>query len=382
MSKQEIISLRKSLHKHPELSGQEFETAERIKKFINKHNPTQLIDHIGGAGLAAIYKYSSKGPAVAIRCELDALPIEEANQFEHRSINKGISHKCGHDGHMAIVAGLIFWIKNQVFKKGKIILLFQPSEENGKGAEQVINDPKFEALQADYIFALHNIPGRKYNSILLMDKGFSAEVISFIVKLKGRSSHAAEPFRGNNPCIAAAALIEEFMELNRDEAEKENFAILTPVHINIGKPSYGISPAHGELHYTIRTWTSEQMDILKSKILRILKDRCTYLDFKYEIKWLQHFPASSNNLECNQHVRKAAQENGFEIIERPHPFKFGEDFGWFTKKYKTAMFGLGVGSDTHPLHSAQYDFKDELIETGMDMFKSIIKNILSEDETD
>ena len=106
----EVIKLRKKLHQFPELSGLEFNTAQRIKSFINTHYPTKIIENIGGNGLAVIYEFSKDGPVVAIRCELDALPIQELNQFEYRSTQKGISHKCGHDGHMAIVSGLIFWL--------------------------------------------------------------------------------------------------------------------------------------------------------------------------------------------------------------------------------------------------------------------------------
>ena len=122
-NKEKIRNLRRSLHREPELSGQETLTAARIKDFIVEHHPAEVKNHIGGNGLAAVFKYAEEGPVVMIRCELDALPIEESNSFEHRSFNPGVSHKCGHDGHMAIVAGLIFWFFEQNFHRRKIILL-------------------------------------------------------------------------------------------------------------------------------------------------------------------------------------------------------------------------------------------------------------------
>ena len=163
----EIKKLRKELHQYPEVSGSESATAQRIKKFIETHHPTTIIDKIGENGLAAVYEFSKSGPSITIRCELDALPIQEENTFSHQSKNKGISHKCGHDGHMAIVAGLIFWIKEQKFKSGKIILLFQPAEETGQGAYQIIEDSRFQKLNTDYIFALHNIPGEPLHLSLI-----------------------------------------------------------------------------------------------------------------------------------------------------------------------------------------------------------------------
>lgn len=372
----ELLNLRKELHKNPELSSFEFETSNRIRKFVEKHNPSSIIENVGETGLAVIYKYKKKGKSITIRCELDALPIQEDNQFSHQSKTEGVSHKCGHDGHMAIVSGLIFWIKNQSFESGKIILLFQPAEETGKGAYQIIKDKKFKELQTDYYFALHNIPKEPLHSIILIEKGFSAEVQSLIIKVKGKESHAAEPENGINPAVGISDIIRIMSELSVNYPEDENFTVLTPVHINMGQKSYGISPAKGELHYTLRTWSNEKMLILKTQIEAVVKKTCHVHKLEYEVEWLEYFPASNNNITCNNYIEKAAQENKFKIIKRPYPFKFGEDFGWFSKKYKTAMFGLGAGIDTPALHNADYDFPDEIIETGISMFKSIISNIM------
>ncbi len=372
-----IKNLRKELHKNPELSGQETETAKRIRRFIELHHPTRIIDNIGGNGLAAVYDFPDQGPNIAIRCELDALPIIEENQFDHKSQNQGISHKCGHDGHMAIVSGLIFWIKEQSFQTGKIILLFQPSEENGKGAEKVLNDQKFRDLDIDYIFALHNIPKEPMNSIITMESGFSAEVISFIVRLKGKESHAAEPENGINPSLGVSEIINALSKLNIDNPLDENFAVLTPVHFTMGQKSYGISPANAELHYTIRTWGTEQMNMLKTNITNAIEYVSKNHRLTFEMEWLEYFPASKNHEVCNRYIKNAALKNNFTLKERQYPFKFGEDFGWFTKSYKCAMFGLGSGIHTPALHNANYDFPDEIIEPGMDMFKGIIELIMT-----
>ena len=373
-----IQQLRKELHQYPEVSGSESNTANRIKKFIDHHHPTSIIEQLGGNGLAAIYEFSTTGPTVTIRCELDALPIQELNTFHHRSTIGGVSHKCGHDGHMAIVAGLIFWIKKQTFLSGKIVLLFQPAEETGQGAYQVLEDPRFQALNSDYIFALHNIPGVPMHRIITMSKGFSAEVQSFFIKIKGKESHAAEPEHGINPALAIAEMITAFSKLNTPDPLNDNFTILTPVHLNMGKIAYGISPADGALHYTIRTWNSEKMVALKTELENLFKKICEAHQLKYEVKWLEYFPASKNDSTCNNIITNAAIANNATIKERPYPFKFGEDFGWFSKKYKTAMFGLGAGMETPALHNANYDFPEEIIETGINMFKTIISKILKQ----
>ncbi|MFK7935632.1 MAG: amidohydrolase [Saprospiraceae bacterium] len=373
---QKLINLRHTLHQHPEISGQEFQTAQRICNFIEQHHPTKVLTNLGGTGVAAIYQFGKTGATVAIRCELDALPIVEVNSMSYRSMQAGVSHKCGHDGHMAIVAGLIFWLKQQSFSAGKVILLFQSAEETGKGAYQMLQDARFADLKIDYLFALHNIPGVPMYQILTMEKGFSAEVQSFSIHLTGKESHAAEPEKGINPAVGIAQLITAFAELNHNDPTCDNFRVLTPVYVNMGQQSYGISPAKGELHYTIRTWQSEQMEDLVAQIKTITKRVCQAQQLQFSINWFEHFPANANDTVCNQLITKAAQENNFTLIKRPYPFKFGEDFGWFSKQYQTAMFGLGAGENTPALHAADYDFPDELIETGVKMFANIISQLL------
>ena len=164
-----IINFRRELHQFPELSGYEEGTATRICKFIRNFSDARVVEGLGGCGLALVHTFSDEGPTVMIRCELDALPIHEVNSFEHRSTVNGVSHKCGHDGHMAIVVGLAWWLSEQSFKRGQVILLFQPAEETGQGAASVIADPKYEKLQPDYVFALHNIPGEPLHTVICVD---------------------------------------------------------------------------------------------------------------------------------------------------------------------------------------------------------------------
>jgi amidohydrolase len=372
----EIIKLRKKLHQYPELSGVEFNTAKRIKAFIEKYHPGTLIENIGGTGLAAIYTFSETGTTIMIRCELDALPIEEENHFDYKSKIKGVSHKCGHDGHMAIVAGLIFWIKEQSFTSGQIVLLFQPAEETGQGAAKVIEDERFRNLNPDFVFALHNIPGASLHSIITMKNGFSAEVQSFALYLKGQESHAAEPENGVNPAAGIANIINELTPLNTPELLNDHFSILTPIHIKMGEKSYGVSPGNGEIHYTIRTWNGASMNRLKRNIEKIVERKCITHNLHYEIDWFEYFPASKNDPACNKYIAEVATSNGLRIIEREYPFKFGEDFGWYSKHYKTSMFGLGAGKNAPALHHADYDFPDEIIETGISMFTSLIEKLI------
>ncbi|UZR98306.1 amidohydrolase [Chondrinema litorale] len=373
---EKIKALRKEIHQNPELSGEEFETAKRVRAFIEENHNTTIIDALGETGMAVIYDYPEEGPTVVIRCELDALPIDEPNTFNYKSVTKGVSHKCGHDGHMAIVAGLVFWIKEQNFKKGKIVLLFQPAEETGTGAPGILNDSRFADIQPDYIFALHNIPGAPLHSVIVVRNDFTPSVQSFSVCLTGEKSHSAEPEKGNNPAMAIAELINAFSEIAVTDVSKDNFALFTPVYLTMGQKSYGISAGYGEVHYTVRTKTDEEMKKLETSINATLAKVTEKYGLDLKTDWFDYFPSVVNDDYSNDVILKAAEKSQLPIDLKPHPFKFGEDFGWFSKKYKTAMFGLGAGEGTPPLHNKDYDFPEELIESGMEMFQNIIAEIL------
>jgi len=373
-----IYDLRKNLHQFPEVSGQEFQTAQIIKTFlVSHHPPTLLIENLGGYGIAAVYQFGEIGPTVMIRCELDALPIPEPNTFDYHSRNKGVSHKCGHDGHMAIVSGLIFWLKEQSFTSGSVVLLFQPAEETGKGAHLVLQDEAFKQIQPDYIFALHNLPGEPLHHILTKSNSFSASVKSMAIYLEGKEAHASEPENGINPAIAISTIIQEVLPLSQPIVNQEDFCLATLVHSKIGTKAYGISPGQGELHFTLRAWTDELREQLEKQIEKIIITTSQKHQLSHRIEYLEYFPATHNHPEGNDLIQQVARANGFTIKERVTPLKFGEDFGWFSKQYKAAMFGLGAGMNTPALHHATYDFPDELIPSGIRMFSGIIASILN-----
>lgn len=378
MTYAKYIHLRHKLHTDAEVSGREYNTSNHIKEFIQEYNPSNIIENIGEAGIAAVYRFGNDGKSIVVRCELDALPITEKTQAVYSSKNEGISHMCGHDGHMAIVASLAPWLETQAFEKGTVTLLFQPAEETGRGAEQVINDPRFQALDPDIVLALHNIPQEPMHDIIVCDKGFSAEVISFVVHLHGLESHASQPEKGINPALCASDIIQFLQTLNHPSLDDDAFTILTPVHLQMGQPAYGISPGEAELHYTIRAWSPEHMKHLREIIEKEVAKKSKSHGLTFTLDWLEYFPACTKDTEGNTYISRAANSLDYTIQNRPHPFKFGEDFGWYAKYYSTAFFGLGSGLDTAPLHNPTYDFPDEIIETGSKMFQEMIRSIIIE----
>ena len=372
----DTIQLRKTLHQFPELSGYEAETAQRISAFLKRYMPDELITNVGGSGILAIYSPNSDyRRTIVFRCELDALPIQEVNEFDHKSQRENVSHKCGHDGHMAIMCELAKRLSNQRPLGTRVVLLFQPAEENGAGAVAIYGDARFKSLEPDKVFALHNLPGYPLHEIVIKDHTFTCAVNSIIIKLHGRTSHAGEPEKGDNPALAIAGIIQQYNSLIQPDSRKEKFTILTPIYINMGTENYGISAGYGEVHYTFRRAANDEMKELEAQLEQIARSVAAKYNLGPEISWTQRFSANENSPGAADIVRSAARACGYQLTEREAPFQWGEDFGLFTEHYEGAMFGLGSGIETSALHNPDYDFPDEIISTGAGIFHKIVELI-------
>lgn len=371
-----LTSIRKKLHEYPEVSGQEFKTQKVILDFLKKETKAS-VKSVANTGVLASFLGSQPGPTVMIRGDIDALPIKEVNTFDHTSRNIGVSHKCGHDGHTTILLGLSILFSEQPITKGKLILLFQPAEENGAGAQAVLNDAEFKKEKIDYVFALHNLPGYKTNEIVVKEQEFTANVKSIILKMTGKTAHAAEPEKGFNPSMAISEIFSYANNITFNKPEENDFFLMTPVYSTLGdNSSYGISAGYGEVHFTIRSWSVDLMKERSEEIVRFMEETCEKHHLRPEISWTEVFHANVNHPEAVDFIRKASKENNLSLTERKFPFPWGEDFGLFTQNFKGAMFGLGAGEETPALHNPDYDFPDEITITGIQMFTSIINQIL------
>lgn len=371
----QLISFRRELHAHPEISGKEKKTSERVLKLLKQQKPDDLLINVGGSGLIATWDSKIKGTEILFRAELDALPIEETNSFDYKSTKPGVSHKCGHDGHTTILCGLAQWLSQNQPKSGKIHLLFQPAEENGNGAKAVLADKKFKAINPDYVFALHNLPGFPLHQIVLKSDSFTAAVTSIIINLTGKTSHAAEPEHGINPALAVAEIIQKSLLTDNNNPNDENMRVVTPVYAELGEKAYGVSAGKASIHFTIRCWNNKNLEKLQKEIMRLSKTIASKHHLKIEFSFTETFQANINNHKALEYVKQAAKNSELVINETKYPFKWGEDFGLFTTKFKGCMFGIGAGEKTPALHNPDYDFPDELIPTGIQIFSNIIKEL-------
>lgn len=371
-----LIAFRRDLHKYPELSKKEFKTSKKIRDLLAEFHPDELIEDLGKTGLAAVYKGKDEGPTVLVRADIDALPIQEINDFDHKSVFPDVGHKCGHDGHTTMLAGLAGVLKNNPVKKGKLVLLFQPSEETGEGAEMVLNDPKFEGIEPDYVFALHNLPGFKTGNILVSDRHFAAASKGMIIRLTGKTSHAATPELGVSPALAVAEIIQQLTELSQKGEGFEDFKLITIIHTRIGEIAFGTTPGYAEVMATLRSYRNDDMDLLTKRAVKIAENMADKYSLHEKIEWTEEFPATINDPECVKLVREVAKENDLIIEEIETPFRWSEDFGHFTMKSPGAYFGIGAGKKHPPVHNPDYDFPDEIITTGITMFNGIVRKFL------
>ncbi len=367
----ELSVFRQELHRYPEIAGNEYGTAERLKKHFQQLHPDKIIEGIGGAGIAVVFSGKENGPSVLFRAELDALPMEEYSSLNHRSQHRDAAHKCGHDGHMTILAGLGNFLHEQPPVKGEIILLFQPAEETGQGAKSMLADTRWKELNPDYVFALHNLPGFPAGEIIMREGNFSSASVGFEVFLKGKTSHAAEPEKGNNPSEAVGDIIRDFHQKLVFPEYYEGFILATIVHVLVGEKAFGTSAGSAVFRATLRAAQQHDFELLKKNALAVAKMCAQKHQLDIETNWVEEFPVTANNAQANKFVLQAANKNALNVHHISEPFRWSEDFGWFLQKYPGALFGLGAGEKTAPLHHPEYDFNDAILPAGVSMFKEI-----------
>lgn len=372
----QLIQLRHDLHKIPEVSGAEQKTAAMIADFLRRHEPDDLIENLGGHGVAAVYEGADPGPTVLIRCELDGLPITEINAFSYRSTHQGRGHLCGHDGHMTMVAGLAVQLASQRPATGRVVLLFQPAEETGKGAAAVIADPRYGAIAADYAFALHNLPGLAVGQVALCTGPANCASRGMRITLTGKTSHAAAPQDGISPAQAIARLLTGLPELGPGGDMDQDYALVTVTHAQMGAPAFGIAPGAGEVWATLRTVTDAKMAALREAAERLAQHAAQSAGLQIGITFDDVFDACTNHVAAAGVLSSAIKAAGYAVELRPYPQSWSEDFGQFSGHAKTAMFWLGSGEDQPQLHNPDYDFPDAVLPVGTAIFAAAIAEVL------
>ncbi|SJZ95322.1 amidohydrolase [Consotaella salsifontis] len=371
----ELTAWRRSRHQHPELSGEEIETAHAVAERMRQAGADRLFTGLGGHGLAAVFEGGEDGPTVMLRAELDALPIEEDSSSPHRSTVPGKGHLCGHDGHMAILAGVALLLGRQRPERGRVVLLFQPAEETGAGAEAVISDPRFAEIKPDLAFAFHNLPGLALGEVRIKDGPANCASRGMVIRLEGRTAHASTPQSGVSPMRAVAQLMPALTALGSPDILNEDFAMVTVTHAEMGERCFGVAPGAAEIWATLRTLVDGRMDALVQAAESLVRITAGGAELSVEMDYREVFAHCENDTEATRLLRRAL--DGENVPHRPgEPMRASEDFGRFRAVSKTAMAFLGAGEEHADLHNPDYDFPDELIAIGARIFSRLVRDIL------
>jgi amidohydrolase len=373
----ELTDFRHLLHRFPEVSGQEAQTAARVVAALQRLAPDQIVTALGGHGVAAVFQGAEPGPTVLFRAELDALPIEEISQAAHRSTIAGKGHLCGHDGHTTLLLGLARLLARQRPLRGRVVLMFQPAEEDGSGARAVVSDPRYDALRPDWAFAIHNWPGLRLGQGRLAAGTVNCASQGLRIRLEGKTAHAAEPGKGRSPAAAMARLMPALVALGQGGALEAGYRLVTLTHARLGEPTHGIAPGEGEIWLTLRCVQDDQMAALRQAAMALAEAEAAAEGLQASFTSHDDFAASVNAPEAVAVMARALDALGVPCDSTGLPERASEDFGVFGwGATKSAMLFLGAGEASPALHNPDYDFPDDLIPRGVAIFHRIARDIL------
>ena len=373
----EVKQWRKQIHSQPELGFKEFKTSSFI---IDKLQSFGIEVHqgLGGTGVVGTLKNGS-GPTIGIRADIDALPIKEQNDIDHKSTHENCMHACGHDGHTSVLLGTAKHLSQHKDFSGKIHFIFQPAEEVLGGAKAMIDDGLFDKFPMDAVYGLHNWPGLPVGEIAVNNGPMMASFDTFEITLTGKGTHAAMPHLGADPIAAGAALITNIQSIISRRISPLKSGVISVTQMNSGDTT-NVIPDYAILKGTVRSF---DMDVRQS-MQDMLTEMVTTLPPLYgvtgEMDYHIRYPVTTNDTQAYLEIKEAATKvlGADKVNTDIEPSMASEDFSFMSQVVKGAYFWLGVdgSSPSKPLHNASYDFNDDAIETGIKVWVSLVESQL------
>lgn len=372
----ELQAFRHDLHRHPEVSGEERDTARRVVEALRPLAPSKLLTELGGHGVAAVFESKEPGPTLLFRAELDALPIEEKSQADHRSTVAGKGHLCGHDGHSTILLALATGLSRQPVARGRVVLLWQPAEEDGSGAAAVLKDPRFAEIRPDFAYSLHNMPGLAFGTVALKSGPVNCASRGMKIRLSGKTAHASQPETGLSPMAAMSRLMPALTALSNGAPPATDFTLATVTHASLGEQAFGIAPGDAEIWVTLRTLIDDRMAELCEKAEQLVVEAARETGLEHAISYHDIFFHCENAPEAVAHLEEALTSEGVRFDEGTLPMRASEDFGRLRAICPSAMFFIGAGEKHPALHNPDYDYPDDLTAIGARVFMAVIRKAL------
>lgn len=353
---EELIGLFHEFHRYPELSNEEFETTKKIKELLGQVD-IEVLDLPLKTGLVAQVKGNPNGPVVAIRCDIDALPIIEETSLSYKSLSNGKMHACGHDFHTAVVLGAAYLVKKyQGSLIGTVKFIFQPGEESGDGAEKIISTGALDDVDA--IFGIHNVSDSDVGVMGLKEGAMTAAVDRFEIKITGVGSHAAKPEKSVDPIIISTNIINALQTIVSRNISPTDKALLSVTHVESGN-TWNVIPETAYIEGTVRTLDEHTRELIPERMKALVEGIAKSYGGNAELIWHSGSPATKNDEEWTNFASKLGRIMGYDVKRITMGLE-GEDFAYYQKEIPGVFIVVGTGiSEAH--HHPEYTVDEKAI---------------------
>jgi len=386
----EFTALRRDIHAHPELCFHEERTSDLVARNLTAWG-IPIHRGLGKTGVVGILKNGSSERAIGLRADMDALPMTEHNTFAHASRHAGKMHACGHDGHTAMLLAAAKHLAHNRDFDGTVYLVFQPAEEGGGGAREMIKDGLFERFPMDAIYGMHNWPGLPEGSFSVCDGPIMASSNEFRIVITGKGSHAALPHNGIDPVPVACQMVQAFQTIVTRNKKPTDAAVISVTMIHTGEAT-NVVPDTCEIQGTVRTFSVGVLDMIEQRMREISEHTAAAFGAKAAFEFHRNYPPTINHSAEVAQLREAMRETvGAENTLDFDPTMGAEDFSFFLMEKPGAYFMIGNGEGEHrrgyaghdlslgpcTLHNPNYDFNDALIPKGAALWVNLAKRALA-----
>ena len=373
---EEVAAWRRDIHENPEILYETHRTSALVADKLKSFGCEEVVTGIGRTGVVAVIrgKSDTRGRAIGLRADMDALPMQEQGDLPHASKIPGAMHACGHDGHTAMLLGAAKYLAETRNFDGTAVVIFQPAEEGGNGAEAMCKDGMMERFGIDEVYAIHNSPGLEIGKFALRAGPILASVDEFTIQLQGRGGHAAKPQETVDTTVLMAHLICALQTVVARNMDPVLQGVLSITSAETSSKAFNVIPDRAEVRGTIRTHSREVRAMIPERLQAIVDGITASFGGSADLSFHLGVPVTINDAEATEHARRAAESvAGADGCEEVPVMMGGEDFSFMLEERPGAMIRLGNGPSAG-LHHPEYDFNDEAIPAGISWFAEMIEH--------
>lgn len=387
--KDEMAQVRRDIHAHPELAYEEHRTADRVAALLTEWG-IPVHRGLGKTGVVGTIKGTTdNGKSIGLRADMDALPMQEANQFAHASKHPGIMHACGHDGHTAMLLTAARYLAQHRDFAGTIYVIFQPAEEGHSGAKAMIDDGLFSLFPMDAVFGMHNWPGMPVGQFGVKAGAMMASSNTFVIDIEGKGAHGGMPHLGVDPVMAAVQLAQSLQTIITRNRNPLDPAVLSITQIHTGSAD-NVVPNDATLRGTVRTFTHETLDLIEERMRSMATLTAEALGCTARIDFERKYPPTINDEAAAQFCTHVLEDivGTDNIVQPVEPSMGAEDFAFMLHEKPGCYVWIGNGQGDHRtpghgmgpcmLHNNSYDFNDDLIPLGATYWIELARRWLSQ----